>query len=102
MLFEAPELRIESRMIYIIDVKDPYIAKSSPYSIEQAKILGAIAPKISPSIFSKRKFNNVMTTLEAECVAKTVDDPDRLQAIVQAYSEIVATIPEKDIVSTNE
>jgi len=77
-----------------------------PLSIAQAKILRAIAPNVAPLVFSKKYYNTLFMALSDELTNDPIDkannDPERIDALLMCFAEVVACIPEREYVVINE
>lgn len=77
---------------------------NTKFSIAQAKILSAVASKISSNMFKKKIYNNVLNALMQELIEDDIqgDDENRINEVLLTFSELISTAPENEIVGYNE
>jgi len=77
-----------------------------PLSIAQARMLRAIAPKVAPLVFSKKFYHTLFSALVDELTNDPVDpahnDPERIDALLMCFAEVVACIPDHEYNAINE
>jgi hypothetical protein len=104
MLDTAPELKLEEKIMHLCGV--PTHRANTPLSVAQAVILRVIAPKVAPLVFSKKFYNTLFTALEFELTNDPLDPqnraPERIDAIVMCFAELVAGIPDHEYAQVNE
>lgn len=92
MIFSAKDLRIQDKLLRLCEIAN----KDQPFSIAQAQVIGALAPTIASQVFHKRLYTSVMTSLEEELGAETIDNKERIQHVLIAYAELMSCIPKQD------
>lgn len=103
-MLDKADLKLEEKVMTLCGV--PSHTLKTPLSIAHAVILRAIAPKVAPLVFSKKFYNTLFTALRDELTNDPLDkaneDPERVQAILMCFAEIVARIPDHEYVTINE
>lgn len=105
MLETMPELKIEDKIMKICGV--PTHSLKKPLTLDQAIVLKSITSKVAPFVFSKKQYNLLYVALNDELTndpisPDPVNDPDRLQAISDCFSELVAAIPHFEFETIND
>jgi len=103
-MLDKQELKLEEKIMNLCGV--PSHTLKTPLSTAQAVFLRAIAPKVAPLVFSKKFYNTLFSALKDELTNDPLDkanrDPERMQAILMCFAEIVACIAENEYVTINE
>jgi hypothetical protein len=103
-MLEKADLRLEEKIMSLCGV--PTHSLKTPLTIAHSIMLRAIAPNVAPLIFSKKFYQNLFQALRDELVHDPIDkanaDPERMQAILMCFAEIVASIPDHEYVTINE
>jgi hypothetical protein len=89
---------MEDKIMHLCGVPSHTLQK--PLSIAQAKILRAIAPKVATLVFSKKFYNTLFMALSDELTNDPVDkannDPERIEALLMCFADVVACIPDHE------
>lgn len=84
----------------------PSHSLKTPLTAAQAVMLRAIAPIVSPLIFSKKYYHCLYTALVQELTQDPLNpadaNPERIQAILMCFAEVCACIPEHEYSQINE
>mmetsp|Transcript_32159 Transcript_32159/g.31480 ORF Transcript_32159/g.31480 Transcript_32159/m.31480 type:complete len:80 (-) Transcript_32159:1715-1954(-) len=73
-----------------------------PLTIAHSKVLKAVAPKIAITLLKRKLYQQVMEVLVQELFIEVIDDPLRVQEVLNAYSELISNIPEENMLSIND
>lgn len=98
MIKASPELKLEDKLIKLCHLD----THESPITIAQARILGAVSPKVALHMFKKKFYANVLNALMKELTMDSIDDEARINEILNTFSELIAAVPENEIVTINE
>jgi hypothetical protein len=103
-MLEKPELKLEEKIMTLCGV--PTHTLKTPLSVAHAVVLRAVAPTVAPLVFSKKFYNTLFTALRDELTNDPLEqadrDPERMQAILMCFAEIVAAIQAHEYVTINE
>jgi hypothetical protein len=104
MLASAPELKVEDKIMTLCGV--PSHSLRTPLTMAQAVILRAIAPQVAPLIFTKKYYHTLFAALTEELTHDPLDkadaNPERIQALLMCFAEVVACIPDHEYATINE